>query len=143
MTDVRACYGSIAPDVISRRLRTLGAPQAQIDEIASWLSAFEDAGVEGLPVGPQASALLADAVLAAGDDALRSAGIGFVRWVDDVALFAPDRRTRATALRALRGAWAELGLRMHDGKTVLLEGRCVATSVGSTSNVRSAASALR
>ena len=42
-----------------------------VDEIASWLRAFRDAGVDGLPVGPVASAVLADAVLAAGDDALR------------------------------------------------------------------------
>ncbi len=99
----------------------LGAPPARVDEIASWLRAFRDAGVEGLPAGPVGSALLADAVLAAGDDALRSAGASFVRWVDDVAIFAPDRRARASALGALREAWASFGLEMHEQKTLLLD----------------------
>ncbi len=114
----------------------LGAPPARVDEIASWLRAFRDAGVDGLPVGPAGSALLADAVLAAGDDALRSTGASFVRWVDDVAIFAPDRRARAAALGALREAWASLGLEMHEQKTVLLDDpRDVTASAGTTSNV--------
>lgn len=144
VTDVRACYGSIPPGVVEHRLRVLGAPQDGIDEIGSWLRAFRDAGVDGLPVGPVASAVLADIVLAAGDHALRSTGASFARWVDDVAIFAPDRRARAVALDALRGAWTSLGLEMHEQKTVLLEDpRDMTASAGTTSNAPSAASTLR
>jgi hypothetical protein len=144
VTDVRACYASITPVAIARRLLMLGAPSARIDEIASWLRAFREAGADGLPAGPAASVLLADAVLAAGDDALRSTGASFVRWVDDVAIFAPDRRARATALGALRVAWASLGLEMHERKTLLLDDpRGVTASAGTTSNVPSGTSTLR
>ena len=52
VTDARACYASISPIVLTRRLIALGAPETCVDEIASWLRAFGDAGVEGLPVGP-------------------------------------------------------------------------------------------
>lgn len=121
VTDVRACYPSILPGTMAERLRVLGAPEACVIEIGSWLRLFRDAGVDGLPVGPAASALLADAVLSAGDDAIRATGAAHVRWVDDVAIFAPDARTRAFALEAIRRIWASLGLELHDGKTVLLD----------------------
>jgi hypothetical protein len=144
VTDVRACYGSIAPSAVVHRLRILGAAQDRIDEIASWLHAFRQAGVDGLPVGPAASAVLADAVLAAGDDAIRSTGASFVRWVDDVAIFAPDPRARAAALRALSVSWAGLGLELHEGKTALIdEPGDVTASLGATSNLPAPPPALR
>ena len=107
--------------MLARRLSAIGAPEDCVDEIASWLRAFAEAGVEGLPVGPAVSAVLADAVLSAGDDAIRGAGAAHVRWVDDVAIFASDARTRTEALLALRRSWASFGLEIHDGKTVLFD----------------------
>jgi len=121
VTDVRACYASISPIVLARRLIALGTPESCVDEIASWLRAFAELGVEGLPVGPAVSAVLADAVLSAGDDAIRGAGAAHVRWVDDVAIFASDARTRTEALLALRRSWGSFGLEIHDGKTVLFD----------------------
>jgi hypothetical protein len=130
--------------VVVHRLRILGAPQDGIDEIGSWLHAFREAGVVGLPVGPVASAVLADAVLAAGDDAIRSTGASFVRWVDDVAIFATDPRARAAALRALSVSWAALGLQRHEGKTALIDGPGdVTASLGATSNAPAPLPALR
>ena len=123
VTDVRACYRSISPDVVADRLRAIGANDGRVREIERWLRAIGEAGVEGLPVGPSVSALLADAVLAAGDDAIRATGAAHVRWVDDVAIFAPDARSRTVAFEALRRAWASLGLEVHDGKTAFLDGR--------------------
>jgi hypothetical protein len=121
VTDARACYASISPIVLARRLIALGTPETCVDEIASWLHAFEELGIEGLPVGPAVSAVLADAVLSAGDEAIRGAGAAHARWVDDVAIFAPDARTRTDALLALRRSWASFGLELHDGKTLLFD----------------------
>ena len=62
------CAGLLRLDLAdraTRRLTALGAPETCVDEIASWLRAFEEVGVEGLPVGPAVSAVLADAVLSA------------------------------------------------------------------------------
>ncbi len=144
VTDVRECYGSIAPWVVEQRLRAIGAPEDGIDEVGSWLRAFREAGVEGLPVGPVASAVLADAVLAAGDDALRRAGVSFIRWVDDVVIFAFDRQGRGAALACLRAAWASLGLEMHEQKTVVLDDPGhPAVSLGPVSNIHPATSTLR
>jgi reverse transcriptase-like protein len=121
VTDVRACYPSISPGVLTDRLRALGAPETCVHEIGAWARVLRESGVDGLPVGPAASALLADAVLSAGDDAIRATGVAHVRWVDDVAIFARDARSRAAALEALRGTWASLGLELHEGKTVLFD----------------------
>jgi hypothetical protein len=121
LTDARACYASISPIVLARRLIAMGAPETCVDEIASWLRAFGEVGVEGLPVGPLVSAALAEAVLSAGDEAIRGAGAAHVRWVDDVAIFAPDARTRADALLALRRSWGSFGMELHDGKTALFD----------------------
>ena len=144
VTDVRDCYGSITTPVVEQRLRAIGAPEEGIVAIGSWLHGFTDAGVEGLPVGPVASAVLADAVLAAGDDALRTTGTSFIRWVDDVVIFAPDRRARVAALDTLRTAWAALGLEMHEEKTGSLDDPgSLGTSLGPPSNTRPATSTLR
>jgi Reverse transcriptase (RNA-dependent DNA polymerase) len=143
VTDVRACYPSISPGVVTDRLRELGVPEACIHDIGSWLHVFRDAGVEGLPVGPAASALLADAVLSAGDDAIRATGVAHVRWVDDVTIFAPDARTRTAALEVLRRAWASHGLELHDDKTVFLEGSDAMAYLGTAANSPAGSSALR
>jgi hypothetical protein len=121
VTDVRDCFASISTDAVVERLLALGAGATSLATIGSWLRAFHDSGVDGLPVGPAASALLADAVLSAGDDAIHRTGAAHVRWVDDVAIFAHDRRTRTVALEALRRAWGGLGLELHDGKTQLVD----------------------
>lgn len=143
VTDVRACYASISPGVITHRLRALGAPEHCIDQIDSWLRVFREGGVDGLPVGPAASALLADAVLSAGDDAIRATGAAHVRWVDDVAIFAPDAGTRAVALDALRRAWASFGLELHDGKTFLLDAPAGGVHLKAASASSATSSALR
>jgi Reverse transcriptase (RNA-dependent DNA polymerase) len=143
VTDVRACYASISPRVMSDRLLALGATEAGAHQIGSWLHVFDDLGVDGLPVGPAASALLADAVLSAGDDAIRATGAAHVRWVDDVAIFAHDARTRATALEALRRTWAALGLELHDGKTALIDEPAGEARLGAASKSLAASSTLR
>ena len=143
VTDARACYASIAPTVTTERLRVLGTGEACAHEVGSWLRAFGDVGVDGLPVGPATSALLADVVLSAGDDAIHGTGAEHVRWVDDVAIFAPDRRTRAAALEALSRVWASLGVQLHDGKTVLLEAPVAEVHLGAVSSSTACCSTLR
>jgi hypothetical protein len=143
VTDVRACYASISPGVVTDRLRAIGASEACVHEIGSWLRVFGEAGVDGLPVGPAASALLADAVLSVGDDALRATGAAHVRWVDDVAIFAPDAWTRAAALEALLRAWASCGLEPNDAKTHLLDDAAGGARSAITAASPTASAALR
>jgi hypothetical protein len=90
-----------------------------VDDVDAWLQAFAGRGFRGLPVGPAASAVLAEGVLAAGDHALRSKGTMHVRWVDDVAIFAASRREAMAALDTLIAAWRSIGLAPNEAKIAL------------------------
>lgn len=113
--DVRHCYASMEPAVVGEGLRWLGLASAS--EIEGFLRGLASEGVRGLPVGPKASAVLANLVLARVDRALEGAGIEHLRWVDDVVVAA----TRpAEALALIREALAEIGLSLNETKTRVL-----------------------
>ena len=105
----------MSPAIVGEALRRAGIPTAC--EVEGFLSGLEGIGVEGLPVGPDASAVLANAVLAQVDRALRDAGIEHLRWVDDVVLSGGDI---AAALSVFRTALASIGLRANETKTRIM-----------------------
>lgn len=121
ITDVAACYASIEPEVVARRLRASGAPGPRVESLERFLHDLGERGVPGLPVGPSPSALLANLVLAAPDEHVRAAGLRHIRWVDDVIVFAPGRRAALRGYDAFRRALDELGLHPNPRKTVLLD----------------------
>jgi hypothetical protein len=90
LADVRSCYASIAPAVVERRLRLLGRAE-DASSVRAVLERLSELGVRGLPVGPRASAVLANAVLARVDEEIAAAGALHLRWVDDLAVFPGDR----------------------------------------------------
>ncbi|HXF72730.1 MAG TPA: RNA-directed DNA polymerase [Actinomycetota bacterium] len=119
--DVADFYPSVSPDVVERALRSAGAGDVA-RALGRLLRSLSERGVRGLPVGPDPSAVLANAVLAPLDRALRGAGLRHLRWVDDVLAPAEDassaRRGLDLALRALDG----LGLAPNPRKSrILLE----------------------
>ena len=105
----------------------MGIPTAC--EVEGFLAALERIGVEGLPVGPDASAVLANAVLAQVDRTLRDAGVEHLRWVDDVVLSGGDA---SAALSVFRTALAKIGLRPNEAKTRIVPD---ARDLGSTTTV--------
>jgi hypothetical protein len=131
VADVRDCYGSIAPATLARVL----GPEAR--HAVRLLRMLQEAGVRGLPIGPEPSVVLANAVLSCLDRSLIASGVHHVRWVDDLVLWGRPARI-ARALAALRHDAASLGLELHDRKTrVLADGeelRALATG-GSDSSI--------
>jgi Reverse transcriptase (RNA-dependent DNA polymerase) len=125
--DVRRCYASMSPSIVGDALDRAGIPTAC--EVARFLACLERIGVEGLPVGPDASAVLANAVLAQVDRSLLESGIEHLRWVDDVVLSGGDA---SAALSVFRTALATIGLRPNEAKTRILAD---ATGLGSTTTV--------
>lgn len=115
VADVRACYPGIAPATLRELLGPTAAP------IAGLLERFADAGVRGLPIGPDPSAVLANAVLARIDEALRRSAVRHVRWVDDVVLWG-EREDVVRALAAAHRAAEDVGLDLHATKTRILDG---------------------
>ena len=124
--DVRRCYASISAEAVGQALRRDGIGTA--DALERFLCDLRRAGVTGLPVGPEPSAVLANAVLARADQALECAGISHLRWVDDVVLAGDDP---AAALDVLREALATIGLRLNERKTrVVLDPRTLGATNG-------------
>jgi hypothetical protein len=129
--DVQDCYRSIAPSVVTHALSGCGASRTSSARCARVLGALAADGVSGLPIGPPPSAVLANAVLVAGDAALRSTGVRLVRWVDDWWIAAMSTSHAVDALVALSGALAAAGLRLNRAKT----GLCAAADVGEGASV--------
>jgi len=117
MTDVVACYPSIHPEIVSSTLQTLGAEAAAAARVGEILRVFTVAGVRGLPIGPEPSAVLANAVLSVGDRGLAESGFRHLRWVDDFVVFVDEPADAPRALAVLEGALSSVGLELAEGKT--------------------------
>ncbi len=132
--DVEDCYGSIGRSTVMAALRRLGLDAADAGQVGSVLADLQRRGVRGLPVGPDASAILGNAVLLEVDQALAREGFTFLRWVDDVAVFAPNQEVAMRAQHVFRQALANLGLRVNEAKTTVVDpggarGRLLGSSI--------------
>ncbi|MGZ8629733.1 MAG: RNA-directed DNA polymerase [Actinomycetota bacterium] len=136
--DVSDCYGSIGPSVVGRALRSMGVEPDRSRRVERLLSSFGARGVRGLPIGPGASAVLANAVLASVDDAVwRAAGARVFRWVDDVVVLTADRRSALAAASAYARSLDAIGLEPNPAKTRVVDDRgsiILATSAASAAH---------
>lgn len=121
VADVRGCYAAITPERVEDALVRLGCGGEIARGVAATVRAFERSGVVGLPVGPEPSAVLANAVLAHVDAALDGGGFRHLRWVDDLLVPASGTSSAATALRILESALGEIGLMVAAEKTRVVE----------------------
>lgn len=117
MTDVRECYASIGAPLVAQALGGLGVRRAELGSVLALLRTLETHGVRGLPIGPEASAVLANAVLLRIDRRLAEAGLAHVRWVDDLIVFADDAGAAQDALAIVRTSLAEMDLAPAEHKT--------------------------
>jgi hypothetical protein len=141
--DVADCYDSIRPEVVAASLRAVGADPRALERL---LHELTDHGVAGLPIGPEPSAVLANAVLARVDVALTAAGVPHVRWVDDIVAFATERRRAMRVTDLVRRELDVLGLRPNEAKTRVEDRRSAVRSTASAepaSGVRSSAGGVR
>jgi hypothetical protein len=120
LTDVRDCYGRIGPAAVERSLLALGCAAPASRAVSRFLRGLAPHGLRGLPVGPDASAVLANAVLSRLDAALRAAGVEHLRWVDAVVAFAEGPADARAVLGLVDAALARIGLERHEGKTRVL-----------------------
>ena len=128
VSDVADCFPSVGARAIRMAARWAGGDP---EPLLAFLERMHEGGAVGLPIGPDPSAAIADAVLAIADQRTTTAAIAPIRWVDDV-VFAGDRGEVARAARAWRWALHDLGLREHEGKrrSIPAEPQAVATILG-------------
>jgi reverse transcriptase-like protein len=130
--DVRDCYPSIRPEVAEAAFVRIGSGRTDAEALRRMLERFGDAGIRGLPVGPVASAVVANAVLTAVDDAVRASSAPHVRWVDDVWAASRDERHAAEIIDRIREALDAIGLSVHPGKTTVVD-KAASLSLASSS----------
>jgi hypothetical protein len=119
-TDVRAFYPSVTPSVAFRALVALNVEAPVASRAAEMLEGWGSEGYAGLPIGPPASAILANAVLAPVDTRLRE--LSFLRWVDDYVIGLTRAASVPEVLDRLDSALDCVGLKRSAPKTSLLEG---------------------
>ena len=90
VADVLQCFRSTRADAVGEALARMGCERRSVDPIVDLLEGFASEGVLGLPIGPEPSAVLANAVLAAADERLVAGGAAHLRWVDDFVVAADD-----------------------------------------------------
>lgn len=119
-TDVRECYPSIGPAVAEAAFARLGV-RLDAGTLRRMLERFGEAGVPGLPIGPAASAVVANAVLARVDDVIRRARVPHLRWVDDVWAGCRNERHASEVLDRIREALDSMGLAVNESKTRVMD----------------------
>ena len=120
IADVRDCFARIRPRVVAEVLAAMGCRREDIRDVESFLSSLEPSGVHGLPVGPEPSAVLANAVLSVADRFITESGGRYVRWVDDYLVAADGGGHARELLDGLRLSLAEVGLGMAEAKCRVL-----------------------
>jgi hypothetical protein len=119
--DVADCYGSIRPEAVEAALEALGAGRAT--HLIRFLHELAERGVPGLPVGPDASAVLANAVLRRVDLAVTASGAHHVRWVDDLVIEVGSVRHATRVFDTVRRELAPIHLTLRASKTRLEDPR--------------------
>ena len=117
-TDVASFYPSIDLDILTLILNSCGASVWEITpilDLLTQLKSFPNMS-SGLPIGPEASAVLATAALLPVDRALRREGFGtYLRWSDDFTVF--TAHAPFAAQEVIQSQLSLLGLTLNSGKT--------------------------
>lgn len=113
--DVADCYRSIEPARVREALVEAGCSPDAIARVVDFLGRTAAAGIPGLPVGPEPSVVLANAVLRTLDRAVGE-WARYLRWYDDLLVLAPHVAAALRSEEALAAAAVRIGLRLHPGK---------------------------
>lgn len=100
---------------------TAGVQREEIRALEKMLSRFSEGTSYGIPTGPPASRLLAEAVLIDVDSTLVSYGVEFIRFVDDYIIFSERPQDAEYAIRVLgETLFLNHGLTLQTAKTKVM-----------------------
>jgi reverse transcriptase-like protein len=119
-TDVASFYASVTAPVLAESLRSSGADPVDARVAADMLEEWGSEGYAGLPIGPPASGVMANAILRPVDQEV--APMPFLRWVDDYLVGLGSERSVDDAIDRVDSALEGLGLERSEPKTEVLEG---------------------
>ena len=123
--DQRHYYPSIKPDVVASVVGTTKAPRGAVRLLAAFLAGIESmGGPPGLPIGPEGSGPIGNAVLIPVDVAIAALATGHVRYTDDSWVFVRAERDWGFVVDEYSDASSGVGLSVNWAKVdAPLEGR--------------------
>ena len=128
IADIADFYPRIYQHRLENVLQTVATAQRGIDVarvlVKKLISNLMERNSYGIPVGPYASRILAEAVLIDVDSYLYSNNINFVRWVDDYNIFCKSEyETQSNIFRLGEWLFSNHGLTLQSAKTKILPTR--------------------
>jgi hypothetical protein len=121
-TDISDFYNQIYHHMVTNALIQAGVEKKRAEHLEKILGNFTSQQSRGIPVGPAASHLIAEAILADVDNMLLRKGYKYVRYVDDFRIF---HRSKGEAIKAIHDLSEYLHsvhkLILNAGKTHILQ----------------------
>jgi hypothetical protein len=138
--DLAAFYDTVSNRALINVMRPRGGHAKTCDTVASWLNAWsaDNRGYlldHGIPQGPIASDFLAEVLLIQLDEEMQQSGIGYVRYADDIRLFARTEHEVRTAAVKLEIACRRLGLIPQSSKFSIRRARTLRSVFGSLPSI--------
>jgi len=121
ITDISNFYDRLNLHKLENILREKGCEKSIVDKINDILIRWSNQQSFGIPVGSDASRLLAEAMLVNADKELSSHRIKFIRYVDDYRIFCSSHERAYEAMQLLDRALRREGLFLNSGKTKLID----------------------
>ena len=117
VSDLRNYYPSIEPRVLVDALRQTASPRGAVALIGEFLRELVPMGApRGLPIGPEASGLLGNAMLLEVDEALSRRAQGHIRYMDDSWIFLQGESDWPDVVETYAAAVSDLGLEINTSK---------------------------
>lgn len=117
ITDISEFYDRINLHRVESQLLSIGCDPTVVAKINELLMTWSGRDSYGLPVGGNASRILAEAALIDIDRYLVSQNIPYIRFVDDFRIFAKSNDQAAYFLQIIQARLAEDGLTLNSEKT--------------------------
>jgi hypothetical protein len=100
-TDISDFYNQIYLHRVGNVVDSVGAPVSVGKEIENFLSRLNNKASQGIPVGPAASIVLAEAILLDVDQFISNHHVEHVRYVDDIRIFSDSEEQLSEILENL------------------------------------------
>lgn len=96
--DIADFYNQVYHHTVENQLIACGLPNQAIKWIIALLESTTAGVSRGVPIGPHASHLIAEASLIPIDNSLTSSGLSYIRYVDDIIIFCNSESNARSAL---------------------------------------------
>ncbi len=96
--DIADFYNQIYHHAVENQLIASGFPNQAIKWVISLLESTTAGVSRGVPIGPHAVHLIAEATLIPVDNSLATYGLDFIRYADDIVIFCDSKKSASSAL---------------------------------------------